>query len=100
MMKAEEIAEILWLSRAEALAHPDGLPTNRPFAPFFHAAWAYARRADAEPDAITAFLDEISGDEGDQSGDDKTLVLAVRDGSAPASSTTFLSARPVVWVPG
>jgi Protein phosphatase 2C len=78
----------------------DDLPTNRPFAPFFHAAWAYARRADAEPDAVTAFLDEISDDEGDQSGDDKTLVLAVRDGSAPASSTTFLSARPVVWVPG
>jgi 8-oxo-dGTP diphosphatase len=29
--EAQEIAEILWLSRAEALAHPDGLPTNRPF---------------------------------------------------------------------
>jgi hypothetical protein len=78
----------------------DDVQACRPFAPFFQAAWAYARRADAEPDAITAFLDEISGDEGDQSGDDKTLVLAVRDGSAPAWSTTFLSARPVVWVPG
>lgn len=26
-----EIAEVLWLSREEALAHPDGLPTNRHF---------------------------------------------------------------------
>lgn len=27
----QEVAEVLWLSRAEALAHPDGLPTNGPF---------------------------------------------------------------------
>lgn len=26
-----EIAEVLWLSQSEALAHPDGLPTNRGF---------------------------------------------------------------------
>ena len=76
----------------------DDLPTNRPFAPFFQAAWAYARRADAAPDAITAFLDEIGG---------RTRAVTTRrscwpsaTGSAPASSTTCLSARPAVWVPG
>ena len=26
-----EVAEVLWLSRAEALAHPDGIPTNESF---------------------------------------------------------------------
>lgn len=33
-----EIAEVLWLSRAEALAHPDGLPTNRGFIDALEAA--------------------------------------------------------------
>lgn len=74
----------------------DDVQAGRPFAPFFQAAWAYARRADATPDAVTAFLDEIE----DQSGDDKTLVLAVRDRSGTAPATTCLSARPPVWVPG
>ena len=45
-------------------------------------------------------FDEISDDQGDQSGDDKTLVLAVRDPSGTAPATTCLSARPAVWVPG
>jgi hypothetical protein len=52
----------------------DDLAATRPFAPFFHSAWEYARRDDASPDAVTAFLGELP----DQSGDDKTLVLAVR----------------------
>ena len=78
----------------------DDVAAGRPFAPFFQAAWAYARRADATQDAVTAFLDEISDDHGDQSGDDKTLVLAVRDPSGTAPATTWLSARPAVRVPG
>jgi hypothetical protein len=45
--------------------------------------------------AVTAFLDEIE----DQSGDDKTLVLAVRDPSGTAPRRRA-SARPAVWVPG
>ena len=73
----------------------DDLPANRPFVPFFQDAWAYAGRADATPDAVTAFLDEIE----DQSGDDKTLVLAVRDRSGTALATTWLSARPPMHVP-
>lgn len=74
----------------------DDLATHRPFAPFFRAAWAYARRTDATPEAVTAFLDEIE----DQSGDDKTLVLAVRDPSGTAPATTCCSPRPAVRVPG
>ncbi len=38
----------------------DDVAAGTPFAPFFQAAWAYARRADATPDAVAAFLDEIS----------------------------------------
>lgn len=74
----------------------DDLAAGRPFAPFFRAAWEYARRSDATQDAVTTFLDEID----DQSGDDKTLVLAVRDGSGGASAATWVSARPAVRVPG
>jgi serine/threonine protein phosphatase PrpC len=73
----------------------DDIPAHRPFAPFFQAAWEYARRADATAEAVTAFLDEVE----DQSGDDKTLVLAVRDRSGTAPTTTYVSARPAVCVP-
>lgn len=73
----------------------DDVQACRPFVPFFQDAWAYAGRADAAPDAITSFLDEIE----DQSGDDKTLLLAVRDRSGSATATTWLSARPPVCVP-
>jgi Protein phosphatase 2C len=73
----------------------DDVQANRPFTPFFQAAWEYARRGDATPDAITAFLDDVE----DQSGDDKTLVLAVRDPSGTAPPTSHVSARPTVRVP-
>lgn len=33
-----EIEEVLWLTRDEALAHPDGLPTNRLFLDALEAA--------------------------------------------------------------
>jgi 8-oxo-dGTP pyrophosphatase MutT (NUDIX family) len=33
-----EVEEALWLTRAEALAHPDGLPTNRGFIDALEAA--------------------------------------------------------------
>jgi Protein phosphatase 2C len=74
----------------------DDVAATRPFAPFFQAAWEYARRADATAEAVTAFLNEVE----DQSGDDKTLVLAVRDRSGTAPATTYVSARPPVCVPG
>lgn len=74
----------------------DDPAAGRPYAPFFRSAWEYARRSDATQDAVTTFLDEIE----DQSGDDKTLVLAVRDGTGCACATTRVSARPAVCVPG
>jgi hypothetical protein len=74
----------------------DDLPASRPFAPFFQAAWDYVRRTDATAEDVIAFLDEVE----DQSGDDKTLVLAVRDRSGTAPATMGMSARPAVCVPG
>ena len=74
----------------------DDVRATRPFAPFFQAAWDYARRSDATTEDVIAFLDEVE----DQSGDDKTLVLAVRDPSGTAPATTFVSAKPPVCVPG
>ena len=117
--RAEHVNETVFLTSPDALAEhlrtfaapvdavdalalaTDGLryqvlddpAAQRPYAPFFQAAWAYARRSDATPAAVTAFLEEVE----DQSGDDKTLLLAVRDGAAPA--TTCMSARPAVSVP-
>jgi 8-oxo-dGTP pyrophosphatase MutT (NUDIX family) len=34
-----EVAEILWLSQSEALAHHDGVPTNASFLEALEAAW-------------------------------------------------------------
>jgi 8-oxo-dGTP diphosphatase len=34
-----EVAAVLWLSRSEALAHPDGLPTNAAFIDALERAW-------------------------------------------------------------
>jgi 8-oxo-dGTP pyrophosphatase MutT (NUDIX family) len=39
-----EVAEVLWLNRDEALAHPDGLPTNRSFIEALEAAGAGVTR--------------------------------------------------------
>ena len=38
-----EVAEVLWLNRAEALAHPDGLPTNESFIDALESAAARRR---------------------------------------------------------
>lgn len=54
----------------------DDVVRTEPFVPFFTEAWAYARRPDAVNDAVLAFLADVD----DQTGDDKTLVLAVRTG--------------------
>jgi hypothetical protein len=50
------------------------LPAGVPFTPFFEDLAAYARSPRATEDAVRRFLDELD----DQSGDDKTLVAAVR----------------------
>jgi hypothetical protein len=53
----------------------DDLATAAPFAPFFEDLAAFARSPQASDDAVRAFLAGLD----DQSGDDKTLVAAVRD---------------------
>ncbi len=57
----------------------DDLAAAVPFAPFFDDVTAYVRAPDASADAIRAFL---AGLRDDQTGDDKTLVAAVRDESS------------------
>jgi hypothetical protein len=53
----------------------DDLTTAAPFAPFFEDLAAFARTPQASDDAVRAFLAGLD----DQSGDDKTLLAAVRD---------------------
>jgi hypothetical protein len=50
------------------------LATTAPYTPFFEDLAAYARSHDSSHQAVSKFLAEID----DQSGDDKTLVAAVR----------------------
>lgn len=50
------------------------LATGAPFAPFFEDLAAYARSPGASQDAVSRFLASLD----DQSGDDKTLIAAVR----------------------
>jgi hypothetical protein len=52
----------------------DDLKTATPFPPFFEDLAAYVRSASATPDAVQRFLAGLD----DQTGDDKTLVAAVR----------------------
>jgi len=53
----------------------DDLATAAPFAPFFEDLATFARSSQASDDAVRAFLAGLD----DQSGDDKTVVAAVRD---------------------
>ena len=52
----------------------DDLTTAAPFTPFFEDLAAFARSSQASDDAVRAFLADLD----DQSGDDKTLLAAVR----------------------
>ena len=78
----------------------DDVAANRPFAPFFRAAWAYARRTDATRDAVTAFLDEIATTRATRAATTRRSCWpsATRPGRPPRRRA--LSARPAVWVPG
>jgi Protein phosphatase 2C len=68
----------------------DDPATGRPFAPFFTGAWEYARRKAATTEAIGSFLADVD----DQTGDDKTLVLAVRGFAGARGAPRGLSAAP------
>jgi hypothetical protein len=65
----------------------DDLATGRPYEPFFAQSWAYARTAGATSASIDRFLDGVD----DQTGDDKTLLLAV---AGCAGEPHGLSPRP------
>jgi hypothetical protein len=54
----------------------DDLAASTPYAPFFGDVAAYARSGQATGNAVRRFLADVD----DQSGDDKTLVAAVRVG--------------------
>jgi hypothetical protein len=60
----------------------DDLRTGVPYTPFFHDAWTFAARAGAGSEAIERFLAGVD----DQTGDDKTLLLAVRVPGPPVSA--------------
>ncbi len=62
----------------------DNLMTAAPFPPFFEDLAAYARSAEASADEIRRFLAGLD----DQSGDDKTLVAAVRTAAEPLAAPT------------
>jgi Protein phosphatase 2C len=73
----------------------DDLHDGLPFVPFFEESWRYARGANASSEAIVRFLDDIE----DQTGDDKTLVLAVRDPEGDGGVTRAITDRPAPSVP-
>ena len=51
------------------------LAERSPYRPFYEDVFAYARRSDAVSSAVARFIADI---EDDQTGDDKTLVVAIR----------------------
>jgi hypothetical protein len=70
------------------------LATGAPFAPFFEDLTAYARSPAASDNGVCQFLDELE----DQSGDDKSLIAAVRveTDSASRANDPKESAKPII----
>ena len=68
----------------------DDLQASQPFEQFFHDSWNYARSEPATSAAIEAFLREVD----DQTGDDKTLVLAVSSHAGAPGDAWRLTDRP------
>lgn len=68
----------------------EDLAATRPYEPFFRESWEYARSETASSPAIEAFLLEVD----DQTGDDKTLLLAVTDFAGDAGDDRRLTDRP------
>jgi hypothetical protein len=56
------------------------LSTSTPYQPFFEDVGVYVRTPDAAPDAVRSFLAGLD----DQTGDDKSLVVAARCRPSPA----------------
>jgi len=72
------------------------LRRTEPFFPFFREAWAYVRRSEATTDEIVTFLANIDDD---QTGDDKTLLIGVKNFTGSATETESMSPRPPISVP-
>jgi hypothetical protein len=106
--------EVVFLTAADALAHVkvftssepvrsvalttdglrykvlDDLAATSPYEPFFRESWDYARSEPASSGAIEDFLLEVD----DQTGDDKTLLLAVTGFVGAAGDERRLTERP------
>jgi hypothetical protein len=68
----------------------DDLAAVMPYRPFFESSWRYARTADASSHAIDRFLADVD----DQTGDDLTLVLAVREYEGKAGLRAYTTPGP------
>jgi hypothetical protein len=68
----------------------DDVAAARPFTPFFRDSWRFARSADASSEAIESFLSKVE----DQTGDDLTLILAVRSYQGAAGAPRTISKHP------
>ena len=68
----------------------DNPGTGSPYAQFYTDTWAYARQPDATSSAIVRFLSDVD----DQTGDDKTLVVAVNGIDRQTSVPGHLSPEP------
>lgn len=70
----------------------DDVSEARPFAAFFTDAWGFARTASASSEAIGGFLRGVD----DQTGDDKTLLLAVSGYDGDDSELSGMSDPPEI----
>jgi len=66
-----------------------------PFEQFFVDSWAYVAGENATSAAIESFLADVE----DQTGDDKTLVVAVRDYEGPPGEPYRASIEPTILSP-
>ncbi|MFI6823118.1 PP2C family serine/threonine-protein phosphatase [Micromonospora sp. NPDC050187] len=73
-LPADEVDAVFLSTDGLRLKIIDDLAVGNPFVPFFDDVAAYVRSPGANSDAVHRFLTEVD----DQSGDDKSLVVAVR----------------------
>ncbi len=73
----------------------DDPKSGAPYEAFYRSSWDYARRENASSEALEAFLENVD----DQTGDDKTLVLAVREFAGTQGDPRALTERPELVLP-
>jgi hypothetical protein len=82
VMEVEDVDEVFLSTDGLRLKILDDLASARPYTPFFTDVGGYARTPGATSVAIGDWLARLA----DQTGDDKTLVVAVRDRGETAFS--------------